>query len=103
MKTKKRTPNSLAELKTVIRHLIKEELNLQAGDNAVEVAASDFNDLGLDSHVDIDKAKQRTFKSQNPKYLLAAISDLVDEEYLPALKQKLIKRIMDKVLANEYE
>lgn len=102
MKTKKRTPNSLPtnNLKTVIRHIIKEELDLQASEKVADDAADDFDSLGLDSHIDIYNAKQRTLKSQNPKYLLAAIEDLVDEEYLPALKQKLIKRIMDKILAD---
>lgn len=100
MKTKKRTQNPppAGNLRTVIRHIIKEELNLQASDKAVEGAANDFDDLDLDSYIDIVNAKQRTTKSQNPKYLLAAIEELVEEEYLPALKQKLIKRIMDRLL-----
>lgn len=102
MKTKKCTHISLPDddLKTVIGHIIKEELNLQVGGRVLTAAAEDFNALGLDSYIDIVNARQKTTKSHNSKYLLAAIEDLVDEEYLPALKQKLIKRIMDKILAD---
>ena len=93
--------NSKHNLKLVFRHLIKKELELQIENNIIEDLANDFDNMGLDSLTSIVSAKQQMSKTHNPARLLATIEELLDEEYFPALKEKLIKRILDKLLAEQ--
>ena len=95
MKTKKYS--SKQSLKTIIKHLIKEELQSSFSKTLLVPALSHgFEEEGLELYSTIANAK-------GSKELTRAISDIIDEEYFPALKEKLIQRILEKLLSDLQE
>jgi len=91
-------------LKVVIKHLIKEELTAKFSNTMlVPAMAHGFEEEGYDSYSTVQDALHGMGSSRDSKRLVRAVSELIDKEFFPALKEKLVKRIMDKLMSGFHE
>jgi len=101
--TNKHSP-SQENLKAVIKHLIKEELHANFSKTMlIPAMAHGFEEEGYDAYSTVQGALRGMGSSRDSKRLVRAIEDLIDKEFFPALKEKLVKRIMDKLMSGFHE